>query len=86
MELEIRVNKLNGEGKVKALASITFDKVFTVHSIKIIEGSKGLFVSMPSRKNEKDEYVDIAHPVTDEFRKELSSKILEKYSNLSKEA
>lgn len=81
MDIEIRVNKLTGDGKVKALASITFDKVFTIHSIKIIEGVNGLFVSMPSRKNDKDEYVDIAHPVTDEFRKELSQKILDKYNN-----
>lgn len=64
---------------LKALAKITFDNEFTITGIKIIEGKKGLFISMPQTKN-KDEYFDICYPVTKEFRTKITESILNMYS------
>jgi stage V sporulation protein G len=66
--------------KLKGFASITLEGVFVVTGIKIMEGSKGLFVAMPSKKNSKTEkFEDIAYPITKEFREELNKAVLEKY-------
>lgn len=59
---DIRVRKLTKEGKMKAVVSVTFDDVFVVHDIKVIDGDKGLFIAMPSRRAGDGEYRDIAHP------------------------
>ena len=58
---DIRIRRISKEGKMKAVVSITFDNAFVVHDIKIIEGEKGLFIAMPSRKAADGEYRDIAH-------------------------
>ena len=76
---DIRVRKISKEGKMKAVVSITFDNAFVVHDIKIIEGEKGLFIAMPSRKAGDGEYRDIAHPINSEMRDKLQSEILKKY-------
>ncbi len=76
---EIRIRKVEGEGKLRAYVTVTFDSCFVVHNIKIIEGKSGLFIAMPSRKTASGEYRDIAHPVSPEFREELQSKILSEY-------
>ena len=60
---DIRVRKIAKEGKMKAIVSITFDDEFVVHDIKVIEGEKGLFIAMPSKKASDGEYRDIAHPI-----------------------
>ena len=60
---DVRVRKVDKEGKMKAIVSITFDEEFVVHDIKVIEGEKGLFIAMPSRKTTDGEYRDIAHPI-----------------------
>lgn len=60
---DVRVRKVSKEGKMKAIVSITIDEVFVVHDIKVIEGDKGLFIAMPSRKTAEGEYRDIAHPI-----------------------
>ena len=60
---DVRVRKISNEGKMKAVASITLDEEFVVHDIKIIEGEKGLFIAMPSRKTAENEFRDIAHPI-----------------------
>jgi len=64
---------------MKAVASITFDDVFVVHDIKIIEGTDKLFIAMPSRKTPDGEYKDIAHPINSEMREVLSDSILARY-------
>ena len=76
---DVRVKKVLKEGKMKAVVSITIDDVFVVHDIKVIEGDKGLFIAMPSKKTADGEYRDIAHPINSETREQLQKEILEKY-------
>ena len=76
---DIRIRKIAKEGKMKAVVSVTFDNAFVVHDIKVIEGEKGLFIAMPSRKASDGEYRDIAHPINSETRDKIQSIILEKY-------
>ena len=76
---DIRVRKITKEGKMKAVVSVTFDEIFVVHDIKVIEGEKGLFIAMPSRRSGDGEYRDIAHPINSEMRDKLQKEILEKY-------
>lgn len=82
---DIRVRKITKEGKMKAVVSVTFDEIFVVHDIKVIEGEKGLFIAMPSRRSGDGEYRDIAHPINSEMRDKLQKKILEKYEEAVKE-
>ncbi len=79
---DVKIRKINVEGKLKAVASVTFDDVFVVHDIKIIEGTDKLFVAMPSKKTPDGEYRDIAHPINAETREMLQSKIIEKYEEV----
>jgi len=76
---DIRIRKIDVEGKMRAVVSVTFDDEFVVHDIKIIDGDKGLFIAMPSRKASDGEYRDIAHPIKSSMREELQNKILDKY-------
>ena len=76
---EVRVRKVEGAGKLKASASVTFDGVFVVHDLKVIEGSEGLFISMPSRKMKDGNFIDTAHPIDKDFRLKLIEEVLEKY-------
>ncbi|HUM82224.1 MAG TPA: septation regulator SpoVG [Lachnospiraceae bacterium] len=76
---DVRVRKVTKEGKMKAVVSITIDDEFVVHDIKVIEGEKGLFIAMPSRKATDGEYRDIAHPINSATRNEIQSIILNKY-------
>ena len=76
---DVRVRNVTKEGKMKAVVSITLDNEFVVHDIKVIEGEKGLFIAMPSRKAADGEYRDIAHPINSETRERIQSIILEKY-------
>ena len=76
---DIRIRKVVKDGKLKAVASITLDNEFTIHDIKVIEGDKGLFIAMPSRKSSDGEYRDIAHPINSETRERLQTAILERY-------
>ncbi len=76
---DIKVRKINAEGRMKAVVSVTFDDAFVVHDIKVIEGQEKLFIAMPSRKTPDGEFKDIAHPINAEMRELLQSKILEKY-------
>ena len=82
---DIRVRKLSKEGKMKAVVSVTFDDVFVVHDIKVIDGDKGLFIAMPSRRAGDGEYRDIAHPINSDMRDRLQSEILAKYEEAVKE-
>ena len=76
---DVRVRKVAKEGKMKAVVSITIDDEFEIHDIKVIEGEKGLFIAMPSRKTTDGEYRDIAHPINSETRDRIQKLILEKY-------
>ena len=76
---DVRVRKVTKEGKMKAVVSITIDNEFVVHDIKVIQGDKGLFIAMPSRKAADGEYRDIAHPINTETRERLQRMKLEKY-------
>ena len=77
---DIRVKKVASEGKMKAIASVTFDNAFVVHDIKIIEGQEKLFTAMPSRKTPDNEFKDIAHPINAEMRTMLENAIIAKYN------
>ncbi|MDE6851474.1 MAG: septation regulator SpoVG [Lachnospiraceae bacterium] len=76
---DVRVRKIAKEGKMKAVVSITLDEEFVVHDIKVIEGDKGLFIAMPSRRAGDGEYRDIAHPINSGTREKLQGIILERY-------
>ena len=77
---EVRIRKhVSEDGKLKAFASVVFDDSFVVHGMKIIDGSKGLFVAMPSRKRSDGSHEDVAHPVNREFRHKIQSVLLERY-------
>ena len=76
---DVRVRKVAKEGKLKAVVSITMDDEFVVHDIKVIEGEKGLFIAMPSKKASDGEYRDIAHPINPNTREKIQSTILQKY-------
>jgi stage V sporulation protein G len=77
---ELRIRKVEAEGKLRAYVTVTFDNCFVVHNVKIIEGKTGLFIAMPSRKTANGEYKDVAHPISPEFRTELQDKILAEYN------
>ena len=80
---DVRVRKIAKDGKMKAIVSVTFDNEFVVHDIKVIEGEKGLFIAMPSRKTADGEYRDIAHPINSRTREMMQRIILEKYESLA---
>ncbi len=76
---DIRIRVVSNESKMKAVASVTFDNAFVVHDIKVIEGEKGLFIAMPSKKTPGNEYRDIAHPINGEMRNLLQNAIVERF-------
>ena len=73
---DIKVRKINADGRMKAVVSVTFDDAFVVHDIKVIEGQEKLFIAMPSRKTPDGEFKDIAHPINAEMRELLQDMIL----------
>jgi stage V sporulation protein G len=79
---DVRVRRVAKEGKLKAVVSITIDDEFVVHDIKVIEGEKGLFIAMPSKKTLGGEYRDIAHPINSDTREQIQSLILRRYDEL----
>lgn len=83
---DVRVRKVTKEGKMKAVVSITIDDEFVVHDIKVIEGEKGLFIAMPSRKATDGEYRDIAHPINSGTREKIQTIILKQYEQAMAEA
>ena len=76
---DVRVRRIEKEGKMKAIVSITLDNEFVIHDIKVIEGEKGLFIAMPSKKAADGEYRDIAHPINSYTREVVQKIILESY-------
>lgn len=82
---DVRVRKITKEGKMKAIVSITLDDEFVVHDIKVIEGEKGLFIAMPSKKATDGEFRDIAHPINSATREAIQKIILESYAKALEE-
>lgn len=82
---DIRIKKINTDGKMRAVVSVTFDDAFVVHDIKIIEGQDKLFTAMPSKKTPDNEFKDIAHPINKEMREQLEALILGKYAQMGQE-
>lgn len=84
---DVRVRRITQEGKMKAIVSITLEDSFAVHDVRVIEGSNGLFVAMPSKRNPNGDFRDIAHPINATTREEIQSAVLEAYNTaLEKEA
>ena len=79
---DVRIRKVAKEGSMKAVSSITLDNEFVIHDIKVIEGEKGLFIAMPSRKTAEGEYKDIVHPISRPAREQVQQAILEAYENV----
>ena len=82
---DVRVRKVAKEGKMKAIVSVTIDDEFVVHDIKVIEGEKGLFIAMPSRRSTDGEYRDIAHPINSATRQKLQEMVMAAYENATDE-
>lgn len=79
---DVRIRKIGDEGKMKAVASVTFDDEFVVHDIKVIDGQNGLFVAMPSRKMGEGDFRDIAHPLVSEMRNRIKDAIFAAYDKM----
>lgn len=76
---DVRLRRVNTDGRMKAIASITIDEEFVVHDIRVIDGNNGMFVAMPSKRTPDGEFRDIAHPITSETREKIQTIVLEEY-------
>ncbi|MCY0894109.1 MAG: septation regulator SpoVG [Acidibacillus sp.] len=79
---DVRVRKVSAEGRMKAIASITFDDEFVIHDIRIIDGNAGMFVAMPSKRTPDGEFRDIAHPISSVVRQRIQEAVLDQYNRL----
>ncbi|GAK01395.1 hypothetical protein JCM19055_4555 [Geomicrobium sp. JCM 19055] len=68
---DVRLRRVNTAGRMRAIASITFDQEFVVHDIRVIDGNNGLFVAMPSKRTPDGEFRDIAHPISSRTREKI---------------
>lgn len=78
---DVRIRKMNNEGKMRAIVSITLEEQFVIHDVRVIEGNNGLFVAMPSKRTPEGEFKDIAHPITSQMRELIQSAVLMAYSS-----
>ncbi|WJP97745.1 septation regulator SpoVG [Macrococcus bovicus] len=76
---DVRLRKIETDGRMKALVSITLDEVFVIHDLRVIEGNSGLFVAMPSKRTPDGEFRDIAHPINSEMRQEIQQAVMKVY-------
>ena len=76
---DVRLRRVNTEGRMRAIASITLDDEFVVHDIRVIDGNNGLFVAMPSKRTPDGEFRDIAHPINSNTRNKIQEAVLEAY-------
>ncbi|MDR1322093.1 MAG: septation regulator SpoVG [Gracilibacteraceae bacterium] len=83
---DVRVRKVSADGKMKAVVSVTFDDEFVVHDIKVVDGTNGLFVAMPSRKTPEGEFRDIAHPISSAAREKIQTRVLSEYERANPES
>lgn len=79
---DVRLRRVNTEGRMRAIASITFDQEFVVHDIRVIDGNNGLFVAMPSKRTPDGEFRDIAHPINSSTRAKIQEAVLEEYQRV----
>lgn len=77
---DVRLRRVSAEGKMRAIASITFDEEFVVHDVRIIDGNNGLFVAMPSKRTSDGEFRDIAHPINSKTREKIQDAVLKEYA------
>ena len=76
---DVRLRKIETDGRMKALVSITLDDAFVVHDLRVIEGNSGLFVAMPSKRTPDGEFRDITHPINSEMRQEIQEAVMKVY-------
>ncbi|RAL23173.1 septation regulator SpoVG [Thermoflavimicrobium daqui] len=76
---DVRLRKVNREGRMRAIASITIDSEFVVHDIRVIDGNNGMFVAMPSKRTPDGEFRDIAHPISPTSREKIEAAVLAEY-------
>lgn len=81
---DVRLRRVNTEGRMRAIASITLDGEFVVHDIRVIDGNNGLFVAMPSKRTPDGEFRDIAHPINSGTRAKIQDAVLEEYRHVGK--
>ncbi|WP_373894536.1 septation regulator SpoVG [Virgibacillus natechei] len=81
---DVRLRRVNTEGRMRAIASITLDGEFVVHDIRVIDGNNGLFVAMPSKRTPDGEFRDIAHPINSGTRAKIQDAVLEEYRQAGK--
>lgn len=79
---DLRFRKVEGDGKLKAYVSITFDDEFVVHNVKVIESDKGMFIGMPDRMTKSGKRKDIAHPINSQFREKIEKTVLEAFEKI----
>jgi len=77
---DVRLRKIETEGKLRAYVSITFDDSFVVHDLRVIDGNKGMFVAMPSKRLPNGDHKDIAHPINTEIREKIQNAVLDVYN------
>ncbi|HEY4600555.1 MAG TPA: septation regulator SpoVG [Cerasibacillus sp.] len=82
---DVRLRRINTEGRMRAIASITFNGEFVVHDIRVIDGNNGLFVAMPSKRTPDGEFRDIAHPINSNTRAKIQDAVLEAYRRAGEE-
>src|ERR1700730_13028573 len=82
---DVRLRKMNTEGRMKAIASITIDNEFVVHDIRVIDGNNGMFVAMPSKRTPDGEFRDIAHPISSSTREKIQAAVLSEYEKAAAE-
>lgn len=78
---DVRLRRVSAEGKMRAIASITFNDEFVVHDVRIIDGNNGLFVAMPSKRTAEGEFRDIAHPINSSTREKIQVAVLKEYES-----
>ncbi len=83
---DVRLRKVDTDGRMKAIASITFNDAFVVHDIRVIDGNEGLFVAMPSKRTPDGEFRDVAHPINSEMRLKIQEAVLTAYYPVTEEA
>ncbi len=76
---DVRLRKIQTDGRMKALVSITLDEAFVIHDLRVIEGNSGLFVAMPSKRTSDGEFRDIAHPINSDMRQEIQDAVMKVY-------
>lgn len=81
---EVKVFPAKDDGRLKAYATIVFENAFIIRDLKIIEGAKGLFVSMPSRRRKDGTFRDIVHPLNSEMRRQIEDRVIQEYNNVEK--